>query len=84
MMNFAKFSTTTLGRFFIISREVSHYAFLAVGFFNKTLLMKILEGIFVMPVAKNRNENILDVNMTLVGKHISSTSFHYMRKAKNC
>ena len=38
--------------FFTISREVPHYAFLSVGFFNKTLLMKIFGDIFAMPVAK--------------------------------
>ena len=54
-MNFAKFSRTTLDVclwFFTISREVSHYAFLSVAFYNKTFLMKILEDIFAMPVAK--------------------------------
>ena len=47
-----KNATVRLLDFFTISREVSHYAFLSVGFFNKTLLMKIFEGIYVMPVAK--------------------------------
>ena len=37
---------------FTISREVSRYAFLSVGFFKKTLLMKIFRYIFVMSVAK--------------------------------
>ena len=37
--------------FFTISSEVPHYAFLFVGFFNKTLLMKIFGVIFAMPVA---------------------------------
>ena len=39
---------------FTISREVSRYAFLSVGFFKKTLLMKIFRYIFVMPVAKEQ------------------------------
>ena len=48
-----EFSRTPLGDwFFTISREVSHYPFLPVGFFNQTLLMKIFEDIFAMPVAK--------------------------------
>ena len=53
-MNFEKFSRTSGANawFFTISREVSHYAFLSVGFFNKTLLMKLFEDIFSMPVAK--------------------------------
>ena len=52
-MNFVKFSRTRLGDwFFTISRQVSRYPFLPVGFFNQTLLMKIFEDIFAMPVAK--------------------------------
>ena len=54
-MNFVKFSGTPLGDylfFFTISREVSHYAFLSGEFFIKTLLMKIFEDIYAMPVAK--------------------------------
>ena len=46
------FSTGRLPVFFTISREISHYAFLSVGFFNKTLRMKIFDAIFAMPVAK--------------------------------
>ena len=38
--------------FFIFSRQVFRYAFLCVGFFNKSLLMKIFGDIFVMPLAK--------------------------------
>ena len=33
-------------------QEVFHYEFLSVEFFNKTVLMKIYEGMFAMPVAK--------------------------------
>ena len=50
-MNFAKFSRIPQGD---CSSEVSHYVFLSVGFFNKTLLMKIFEDIFAMAVAKER------------------------------
>ena len=46
------FSTGRLLVFFTISREISHYAFLSVGFFNKTLRMKIFDAIFAMLVAK--------------------------------
>ena len=52
---FCEIFKSTTGRlldFFTISREVSRYAFLSVGFFDKTLLMKIFEDIHAMPVAK--------------------------------
>ena len=53
-MNFPDFQEHLRGAawFFTISREVSHYEFLSVGFFNKTLLMKIFGDIFAIPVAK--------------------------------
>ena len=52
---FCKIFKNATGRllvFFTISREVSHYAFLSGEFFIKTLLMKIFEDIYAMPVAK--------------------------------
>ena len=50
-MNFAKFSGIPPSD---CSGEVSHYVFLSLGLFNKTLLMKIFEDIFAMAAAKEQ------------------------------
>ena len=44
---------------FTISREVSHYTFLYVVFFNKKLSKKIFEDIFVMLAAKDKAKNMI-------------------------
>ena len=53
-MNFTDFQEHLGCLVFTILREVPHCPFFSVGFFNKTLLMKIFGDIFAMPVAKEQ------------------------------
>ena len=56
----------------------SHYAFLSVGFFNKTSLMKIFGYIFAIS-KRTRMKNKLNEDMILVANLVPS--FRYKRKA---
>ena len=73
--------------FFTISRVISHYAFLSVGFFNKTLFMRYSETYLPCQWQKNKNENKLDQEMILIDNLDPSTSFRNKRTEKffqNC